>query len=105
MMALPLTWRPGAANPFGQGPKMRSIPVCHVDHDLGASAQGGLERAQAGPAERTLGGSATPKIDDSAPRIEGRAEPALRGVPLSGRKLVVRELSRDRAVERASHLE
>src|SRR4051794_22341455 len=105
MMALPLTWRPGAANPFGQGPKMRSIPVCHVDYDLGRSAQGGLERAQAVPAERALGGGAAPEIDDPAARIQRGSEAALAGCALGGREIVVRHWAEHEAVERASHFE
>src|SRR6478735_1804921 len=105
MMALPLTWRPGAANPFAEGLKMRSIPVCHVDHDLGRSAQGGLERAQAAPTERALGGGAAPEIDDPAARVEGSAESALLGHALRARQIFVRYLALHEAIERAAYFE
>src|SRR3954451_13659769 len=105
MMALPLTWRPGAANPFGQGPKMRSIPVCHVDYDLCRTAQGGLERAQAVPAERALGGPAAPKIDNPAAWVEGRPQRTLSAHALRGGDVLVRKLAGHDAVQRTPNLQ
>src|SRR4051794_34505714 len=105
MMALPLTWRPGAANPFGRGPKMRSIPVCHVDDDLRRTAQRGLERAQAGSAQPALGGGATPKIDDSTARTRRPPDLALCGRALCGGKILIQNLPRHDAIERTPHLE
>ena len=76
-MALPLTWRQGAANPFAQAAEMRSIPVRDRDHDLRRSGQGSLESTQAAPAERRIRRQAAPQIDDSTPRVERGAERAL----------------------------
>ncbi len=84
---------------------MRSISVCHVDHDLCRSAQGGLKCTQTRPAGRAFGRRSAPKVHDSAPGIEPRAEPALCGDALRRCQIVVREGCGQKAVERAPQLE
>src|SRR5450631_3743634 len=104
-MALPLTWRQGAANPFAHTPEMRSIPVRDADHDLRGPGQSPLERAQAAPAKRRIGRRAAPQVDDPASWVERRAERLLLRRALGRGQLVVRERRLDDVVQSASHLQ
>src|SRR5450432_365689 len=104
-MALPLTWRAGAANPFARPVKMRSILVRYGNHDLRGRAQRGLECAQADGAEGHCWLGATPEVDDAAARIERALERAALGGALRRGEIFGREWTLSHAFEYAADFE
>src|SRR4051794_21898152 len=104
-MALPLTWRAGAANPFAPRGNLRSILVRYADHDLCGRAQGGLERAQADGAERAGRSSTTPEIHDPAARIERSRQRSALGAALRCGEIERGERALRDALEHAADLE
>ncbi len=83
---------------------MRSISVCHVDHDLRGSLRASWNERRL---LRLSEPSATLPRQRSTIRRRGSSEARVRAAPLPAvrRQVVVRLLAGDEAVERATHLE